>query len=73
MDPLFQVHRLNADGMKKAEVIAGTFTDCLYTLATVCPTGREFSIARTKLEEAAFFAKKAMASQPENQETPVTA
>jgi hypothetical protein len=30
--------------------------------------GREMAIVRTKLEEAAFFAKRAMATQAENQE-----
>lgn len=69
MEPLFTVHKLNEEGMKKAEVIAGEFTNLLYTLATVCPENtREFSIVKTKLEEASFFAKKAMASQPANQQ-----
>ena len=28
IDPLFQFHRLNEDGIKKAEEIAATFTEC---------------------------------------------
>ena len=67
IDTLFQVHRLNEDGMKKAEEIASTFNECLRVLKTMCPDGREFSIVKTKLEEAAFFAKKSMAAQKENQ------
>jgi hypothetical protein len=66
-DPLFQVHRLNEDGMKKADEIAGAFNNCLLALKTMCPDGREFSIVKTKLEEASFFAKKSMANVADNQ------
>jgi hypothetical protein len=66
-DPLFQVHRLNEDGLKKAEEIAAAFNDCLYRLQGVCSGNREFAIVKTKLEEAAFFAKKSMANHPHNQ------
>ncbi|MCU1338859.1 MAG: hypothetical protein JWO19_4440 [Bryobacterales bacterium] len=67
VDPLFKVHRLNDDGMKCAEEIAAAFNDCLSRLSGMCTEGREFSIVKTKLEEAAFFAKKAMANQPRYQ------
>lgn len=67
IDTLFQVHRLNEDGLKKAEEIAGAFNNCLINLRGMCPEGREFAIVKTKLEEAAFFAKKAMANVKENQ------
>lgn len=66
-DPIFQVHKLNEDGIKKAEEIAAAFNDCLMRLAGMCPAGREFSVVKTKMEEACFFAKKSMANQPENQ------
>ena len=66
-DPLFRVHRLNEDGLKKAEEIAAAFNNCLLALKTMCPEGREFSIVKTKLEEAAFFAKKSMTNVEENQ------
>jgi hypothetical protein len=71
MESLFEVHRLNEDGLKKANAIAESFDILLNDLKLWCPAGREFSIVRTKLEEAAFFAKKAMAVQPENQIQPV--
>ena len=66
----FSVHRLNAEGMRKALEIAEGFDALLSGLQTVCPSSREMSIARTKLEEACFFAKKAMASAPGNSEAP---
>jgi hypothetical protein len=67
MTTLFQVHILNAGGLKKAEQIAGSFNFLLDILETVCPAGRELALVRTKLEEAAFFAKKSMANDPQNQ------
>jgi hypothetical protein len=67
VDPLFAVHRLSEDGMKKAEEIAAAFNNLLARLESICPQGREFAIVKTKLEEAAFFAKKAMSTSPTNQ------
>lgn len=67
MDPLFKFHKLNENGIKKAEIIAGYFDELLSLLSGVLPPGREFSITKTKLEEAAFFAKKSMAADPINQ------
>lgn len=68
MDPLFEVHMLNEAGKGKATVIACKFFELLCELKVVCPEGRELSIVKTKLEEASFFAKKAMANVPENQQ-----
>lgn len=71
--PLFEVHILNDNGNAKAKGIARAFDSLLLTLNELCLgdsnglPSREFSIVRTKLEEAAFFAKKAMASLPQNQ------
>ena len=66
MNKEFAVHMLNDDGKTKAKAIADAFDECLEKLVALCPPSRETSIMRTKLEEACFFAKKAMASQPEN-------
>lgn len=68
INSLFQFHKLNADGIKKAEAIAQLFSDLLSELETNCAPNREFAIVKTKLEEAAFFAKKSMAISPLNQE-----
>ena len=62
MNKEFEVHTLTDDGIDKAKQIAVVFDEALRLLMTVCPEGREFSIVRTKMEEACFFAKKAMAS-----------
>lgn len=67
-EDMFKFHKLNKLGIANVEVISGHFINLLGTLKVFCPEGREFSIVKTKLEEACFFAKKAIAIQPENQE-----
>jgi len=63
----FQVHMLNPQGKAKADMLARAFDDLLSSIIAINPcTSREMSICRTKLEEASFFAKKAMASDPGN-------
>jgi len=76
MNREFDSHILNEAGIDKAKKIAAVFDALLESLCpsdvrcgpALCPPGRELSIAKTKLEEACFFAKKAMAIQPENQQ-----
>jgi len=68
MDSLFQFHKLNQSGQEKAQLIAEYFDLLLKGLKSQCPENtREFSVVKTKLEEACFFAKKSMAIQKENQ------
>ena len=68
IDPIFQVHKLNEKGLARAFDIASAFNNLLVTLGALgLGTGREFSIVKTKLEEACFFARKALANQPDNQ------
>jgi hypothetical protein len=69
LNPEFEVHILNDDGIKKAKVIACEFHNLLETLKALVPAGRELSIVKTKLEEACFFAKKGIANVPENQKS----
>lgn len=67
----FKVHMLNDQGKENAREIATRFSDLLNFLESpeMCgPSGREMAIVRTKLEEASFFAKKAMAVQKVNQQ-----
>lgn len=65
----FQVHILNDTGIEKAKQIQNLFENFLSDLTELCGGGesREFSIVKTKLEEASFFAKKSMAMKPLNQ------
>jgi hypothetical protein len=65
--PEFRVHMLNDAGKEKVIRIAGTFDQLLDTLLALCPEGRPMSLVRTKLQEACYFAKTAVAEQPENQ------
>jgi len=66
MNKEFEVHKLNDKGMRLATEIAAIFDGCLNQLSTYCAPGREWSLVRTKMEEACFFAKKAMASDGAN-------
>lgn len=66
----FAVHILNEEGKGKAAGLSASFNSLLNYLEATCGTdGREMAIVRTKLEEACFFAKKAVASRPENRLT----
>lgn len=67
INPEFEVQMLNEDGIQKAKDIAYGFDLLLEDLKIMCPEGRHMAIVRTKLEEASFFAKKAMACCAQNQ------
>jgi hypothetical protein len=68
MNSEFAVHILNEDGIRKAKEIANVFDGTLNAIKDLIGIEcREFSIAKTKLEEACFFAKKAMAINLINQ------
>jgi len=58
----FEVHMLTSEGLRNSQTIATLFNNLLCELESFLPARREFSIVKTKLEEACFFAKKAMAS-----------
>ena len=67
MNEAFQVHRLNEDGLEKAQELAEAFDDLLSFTDSVGVDPRLNAIVRTKLEEACFFAKKSLANNPEFQ------
>jgi len=69
MAELFERHELNAQGRLRSNQIKHKFTILLEGLEELCGTGgREMAIVRTKLQEASFFATRAMALRQENQE-----
>ncbi len=68
----FQVHILNDNGIEQAKELGETFSDFLDKLEKLIPqaanvNGREMALVRTKLQEASFFAKRAIAVLPGNQ------
>lgn len=69
-EKLFAVYTLNDAGKENAQDIQRVFNHFLDALTeTVEPRNicaREWALVKTKLEEASFFAKKAMAMLPEN-------
>lgn len=68
MNPEFEVHQLNYIGLMQADEIVGSFDRLLEDLKLMCGEGRYMAIVRTKLEEACFFAKKAVATDTRNQQ-----
>jgi hypothetical protein len=68
--PEFATHRLNRNGFDKAQIVVEAFDQLLDTLIGAgCDSApRYLALVKTKLEEASFFAKKALATQPANQE-----
>jgi hypothetical protein len=73
---MFEVHKLNPEGIRKARVLHSEFSEFLWRLGQIIDelkqgpvsNGRELAIMKTKLEEASFYAKRAMALDPRNQE-----
>ncbi len=66
INPLFGYVKLNAAGREKAENVARYFTNLLEEIEAIIPKGQELSIVRTKLEEASFYAKKALVNDEAN-------
>lgn len=65
----FASHKLNQNGIDKMQATRTVFNMTLGALVELCPTNREFSIVKTKLEEACFFAIKSICVDAANQGT----
>ena len=63
----FSVHVLNEKGLEQARQIGDIFSTALDRLEEIVPAGRERALVVTKLQEAAFFAKRAIATDTTNQ------
>lgn len=72
--PEFSTHKLNAQGVKRAEFLAVVFSESLDEIEMLSgKDGRKMALVRTKLEEAKMLAVSAMAERSENQEPAVAA
>lgn len=75
LHPAFRVHMLSPEGIQKANQLAEAFDGLLSDVEDLAggaaspESGRYLAIVTTKLEEACFFAKKALAVNPENQKS----
>jgi len=68
INPLFSSVKLSPAGIDAVNVIRDQFTYLLENLEITLPgNSREISIIRTKLEEASFYAVKAVRNYKENQ------
>jgi hypothetical protein len=68
INPLFSSVKLNEEGLTKVEIIRKAFTDLLTAVEYELPgNSREISIVKTKLEEASFYAVKAVRNYIVNQ------
>lgn len=57
---------LNEAGLAKAAVVAGVFSEALTAIEAAIQPGRELALVVTKLQEACYFAKRAVALDPAN-------
>lgn len=71
MNREFEAYALTGAGIQRINDARKAFNDLLEDIIKIVPAGRELSIARTKLEEACFFAVKGISAHRTNQKNPV--
>lgn len=60
MNKEFSTTKVTPEGVQKINQSRTIFDNALEELKAICPEGREFALVKTKLEEASFFAVKAI-------------
>ena len=61
----FDVHMYNDEEVIKAKAIAIAMSGCLDQIELVCgKDGRDLAIVRTKMQEASYFARRAISKEP---------
>lgn len=60
MNKEFSSTKVTKEGVEKINKTREIFDSALEQLKAICPEGRELSLVKTKLEEASFFAIKAV-------------
>lgn len=69
INPIFDTHKLNMDGIDKVQALRVAFSNLLDTISAIYGTtpSRESALVKTHLETACMFAVKAVAVNPINQ------
>ncbi len=63
---MFETHKLNEQGFEAVKVLKSKMNKTVTEVLEILPEGRDKAIFKTKLEEAMFFATRAIASEPVN-------
>lgn len=69
---MFETHKLNEQGFEAVKVLKSKMNKTVTEVLEVLPEGRDKSIFKTKLEEAMFFATRAIAADPSNHTEVIT-
>jgi hypothetical protein len=65
---MFETHKLNNTGYEEVENFKTQLRKTVKILEKLCGDSREVSLAKTKMEEAAFWGTRAIAMKKNNQE-----
>lgn len=63
---MFETHKVNENGFEQIKDFKSRLNQSVTSVLKIIPDGREKSLFLTKIEEAVFFATKAIASKEGN-------